>query len=72
MVHDATVGIDALDVAPVRPAGPTRAALQAYDTPSRDGLTGGEGAGTLGHQQSLGDGVRAEIAFLVHVRPHGL
>ena len=31
-----------------------------------------EEAGTLGHQQSLGDGVRAEITFLLQVRLHGL
>ena len=30
-----------------------------------------EEAGTLGHQQSLGNGVRAEIAFLLHVRLYG-
>jgi len=34
------------------------------------GTAAREGAGTLGHQQSLGDGVRAEITFLLHVRPH--
>ena len=36
------------------------------------GTAAREGAGTLGHQQSLGDGVRAEIAFLLHVRPHSV
>ena len=36
------------------------------------GTASREGAGPLGHQQSLGDGVRAEIAFLLHVRPHGV
>ncbi len=36
------------------------------------GTASREGAGTLSHQQSLGDGVSAEIAFLLHVRPHGV
>jgi hypothetical protein len=30
------------------------------------------GTGPLGYQYSLGDGVGAEIAFLLHVRPHGV
>ena len=32
--------------------------------------TASKRAGPLGHQQSLGDGLGAEIAFLLHVRPH--
>jgi hypothetical protein len=31
-----------------------------------------EGAGSFDHQQALGDGVRTEIAFLLHVRLHSV
>ena len=34
------------------------------------GTASRERAGPSGHQQSLGDGLGAEIAFLLHVRPH--
>jgi hypothetical protein len=53
MVHDTAVGIDAIDVTPVRLAGLTRPALQTPDAPSR--RPHGRGAGTLGDQQALGD-----------------
>jgi len=70
MVH-ATAGVlDAIAVAPVRPAGPIRAALEVYDTPSREGRQGG--GRTFDHPQALGDGVRTEIAFLLHVRLHSV
>ena len=62
--------MEAIDVSPVRPVTPPVWALRAHDTPRRDGLQGE--AGPLGRQQSLGDGVGAEIAFLLHVRPHSV
>ena len=71
MIHNTAVGIDALAMAPVRPAGPARAVLRVRGR-SQPGLPTERGAGMLGHQQSLGDGVRAEIAFLLHMRPHGV
>jgi hypothetical protein len=40
MVHATAGGLDAIAVAPVRPAGPIRAALEVYDTPSREGRQG--------------------------------
>ena len=41
MGHATAVGLDALAVAPVQPAGPARATLWAPTAPSRDGLQGG-------------------------------
>jgi hypothetical protein len=43
MVHATAGGLDAIAVAPVRPAGPIRTALQVYDTPSREGCQDGGG-----------------------------
>jgi hypothetical protein len=53
------------------PAGPTQVALPAHDAPRRD-CPHGRRAEPLGHQQALGDGVRAEIAFLLQVRLYGV
>ena len=68
MVHDTAVGIDAIAMTPVRPAGLTRPALRTPDTPSR--RPHGWGVGTLGYQQALGDGVGAEVALFLQVCPH--
>jgi hypothetical protein len=40
--------------------------------PRPAGTVHGRRAEPLGHQQSLGDGVGAEIAFLLQVRRHGV
>jgi hypothetical protein len=68
--HDTTRGIDTLAVAPVRPAEPPWVALQTQAAGSQ--RLGGRGTGPLGYQHSLGDGVGAETAFLLHVRPHSV
>ena len=68
MVHDTAVGIDAIAVAPVRLAGRTRPALRTPDAPSR--RPHGRGAGPLGDQQALGDGVGAEVALFFHIPPN--
>ena len=39
---------------------------------TRPAETAAREAGTLGHEQALGDGGRAEIAFLLQVRLHGV
>ena len=70
MIHGTAVGVDAIGVVLMRPAGPHGQPGGRITHPARTASR--EEAGTLGHQQSLGDGVRAEIAFLLHVRPHGV
>jgi hypothetical protein len=63
MIHNTAVGIDPIAMAGRRPGG--------HITHPAGTAVGAE-AGMLGHQQSLGDGVRAEIAFLLPMRPHGV
>jgi len=70
MIHATAVSIDAIAIARMRPAGPYEQPGGRLTRPA--GTAAREEAGTLGHQQSLGDGVRAEIAFLLHVRLHGV
>jgi hypothetical protein len=55
----------------VRPAGPIRVVLRAHGVPTA-GTAANEEAEALGHQPFLSDGVRTQIAFLLHVRPHGV
>lgn len=52
------------------PQGPHRRPCGSMPPPA--GTVHGRRTEPLGHQQSLGDGVRAEIAFLLQVRPHGV
>jgi hypothetical protein len=35
-------------------------------------MAANEEAEALSHQPSLSDGMRAQITFLLHVRPHGV
>ena len=73
MVH-ATAGVlDAIAVAPVRPAGPIRAALEVYDTPSREGRQGGgrivRPPAGLGRWRAHGDRLPAPRAPAQRRRP---
>jgi hypothetical protein len=70
MIHNTAVGIDPIAMAGRRPGGPHGQPGGHITHPA--GTAVREEAGTLGHQQSLGDGVHAEIAFLLHMRSHGV